>query len=74
MAVAAVAATGCLAGITSNVYNGNLQESPLSMVNIEALSRSEIEVVGCYKAPGCTCYVFSNGILVDKQKDKAPKN
>lgn len=74
MVVAIVAAAGCLTGITSNVSKDNLYVSPLSMVNVEALSRSEIEVVGCYKADGCTCYVFSNGNLIDKQKNKSPKN
>ena len=74
MVAAMVTAAGCVTGITSNASKDTLHASPLCMVNIEALTQSEIMVVGCHKADGCTCYVFSNRHLVDKQKNKEPKD
>lgn len=48
--------------------------SDLALANIEALSEDEIEVVGCKRMDGATCYVFSDGNLIDKQKNQYPGN
>lgn len=50
------------------------QLSDLALANIEALSDGEITVVGCKRQDGSTCYVFSNGNLIDKQKNQYPGN
>ncbi len=50
------------------------QPSDLALANIEALSDGEIVVVGCKRQDGSTCYVFSDGNLIDKQKNQYPGN
>ena len=48
------------------------QPSDLAIANIEALSDGEVVVVGCKRQDGSTCYVFSDGNLIDKRKNQYP--
>lgn len=51
--------------------NHEAEFNPLTLANIEALSRGEVTVVGCRAMKNSTCYVFDgNGQLVDKQKNQ----
>ena len=71
-ALVAVAAVSGAIGYQS--YQSNKSTlSELGMANIDALTESEITVVGCLPRKGATCYVFDgSGVLVDKQKNQYP--
>ena len=70
LATIALGTTGFF--MTRSMDNSSL--TPTQLSNIEALSDGEIVVVGCKRQDGSTCYVFSDGNLIDKRKNQYPGN
>ncbi len=71
---AAIAVLMCAGGyFAKSATTPNDGLSDLELANAEALADG-IEVVGCKAQKGATCYVFSDGQLVDRRKNQYPGN
>ncbi len=71
---AAIASLMCAGGyFAKSATTPNDGLSDLELANAEALADG-IEVVGCKAQKDATCYVFSNGQLIDRRKNQYPGN